>query len=82
MRCTGVRINHSLLREFQKTDQPRIHAILPSSRRVFDRYDLQSRTGVWQEESSHLYLDLLNRGINLSHVGQSLRNCAEVDHGW
>ena len=68
--------------EYCDTDLLRIHAILPSSRRVFNGYDLQSRTNVWQEEPSHIYLDLLNRGIDLGHVGQGLWNRAEADHGW
>lgn len=81
MRCTGVRTGPSVL-DYRNANPRRIYAILSSCNRLLNRHDLQSCTNVWQEKPSDIHLDLLDCGIDLSHVGQSLWNRAEADYGW
>lgn len=46
------------------------------------RHDLPGRSKAWKEESSHLPINLFDRWLCISHVGQSLRNRLEINTQW
>lgn len=60
----------------------RVSFILPLRCNFCSRYDIQSRSKVWQEESTCVLVDLFNCRRCFSHVSQGIWNCSKVDIGW
>lgn len=58
----------------------RVSPLLCRSGSLLKHHDLQSCTETWQEESSDIYLDLLDRWISHSYVGKGLRHCLKAYH--
>jgi hypothetical protein len=71
--------SHSMIWKISTNCISRVPHFLPHGRCIRCGYDIPCRTQVWEEEPSHLLVDLLNSRICLRHVGQGFWNCCEVD---
>lgn len=56
----------------------RLSPLLLDGHSVRECYDLQSRADLWKEESSYLYLYLLDRRLCIGHVSQGFWNCSQA----
>lgn len=54
-------------------------AVLRCSRHLFQRYDLQSCSQVWEEEPTHIHIDLFDCWICVGNVSQGLRYRLEIN---
>lgn len=74
------RLNRFLYQKNSADFATRIPFLLFGSRDFLDCDDLSGCAGLWKEEPSHLYLDLLHCWIRFRHVCQGLWYCGEIDY--
>ncbi len=68
-----------LIKEYVKlTLSASFPVLLHLSSHLLKRHDLPSRPKAWKEESPHLPLNLFDRRVCISHVGQSLWDCPQI----